>query len=683
MRKSTRSNTKTANYSKTEKTVVKEPEQLKHVLDMLPLFVILLTPDYHIPLANRFFEERFGKTKGKRCYEHFFHRNQPCSECETYKVFETNKLHRWEWTGPDNHNYDIYDFPFLDTDGTPLIMEVGLDVTDVKRAQKALKELNEVLEKRVAERTAALRKREAQLKHAQKMAHLGNWELDLVSGRLTWSDEVYRLFGLKPQEFPATYEAFLDRVHPDDRDAVDGAYTSSLQNNLDNYEIEHRIIRKDTGEVRFVLERCQHIRDENDKIVRSSGMVLDITERKLAERELRRLNETLEQRVAERTREVRKQADLLRALASQLSSTEQRERKRLAKILHDHIQQLIVAARIQLSLLKQEELNEHLHEIIENTQSILGEALEASGDLTIDLSPPVLHEAGLLGALKWLGSRLQEKNLFTVKLIASDDVEPVIEETRFLLFECVRELLFNAIKHACVSEAKVELKRTNDDEVRIIVSDRGKGFDPYIVKKRRSEKVTFGLFSIQERLVHIGGRMKIESAPDQGTKVMLTAPIGHKSTSQKIHDKAEHKRDTETIQIHSKNNIINLLIVDDHKIMREGLVGMFRGLQDIEVVGEAENGEQAIEMAEALKPDVIIMDVNLGKMSGAEATRQIMRRHPEIRVIGLSMHADKSVANAMLSAGAIEYLTKSGPSEHLIEVVRTCVTRKKAVSPGS
>ena len=103
---------------------------------------------------------------------------------------------------------------------------------------------------------------------------------------LTWSDEAYRIFGLEPQEFEASYEAFLDTVHPDDRAAVDEAYLGSIRDGRDSYEIEHRLVRRHTGEIRFVHEKSRHIRDEGGKIVRSVGMVLDITDRKRAEARL-------------------------------------------------------------------------------------------------------------------------------------------------------------------------------------------------------------------------------------------------------------------------------------------------------------------------------------------------------------------------------------------------------------
>jgi two-component system cell cycle sensor histidine kinase/response regulator CckA len=135
--------------------------------------------------------------------------------------------------------------------------------------------------------TESLRESESRLNRAQEIAHLGSWELDLVNDTLTWSDEVYRIFGLEPQEFGATYEAFLQAVHPEDRAAVDAAYSESVREGRDTYEIEHRIVKKSNGETRIVHEKCEHIRDGSGRIVRSIGMVHDITRHKQAEEALR------------------------------------------------------------------------------------------------------------------------------------------------------------------------------------------------------------------------------------------------------------------------------------------------------------------------------------------------------------------------------------------------------------
>ncbi|MDQ1252266.1 MAG: hypothetical protein QG646_1384 [Euryarchaeota archaeon] len=115
-----------------------ERQRLYDLLETLPVYVILLSQDYHVQVANRFFEERFGKSEGRRCYEYLFQRTEPCENCETFKVLKKGAPHHWEWTGPDGRNYDIYDYPFKDSDGSNLIMEVGIDITETKQAQASI-----------------------------------------------------------------------------------------------------------------------------------------------------------------------------------------------------------------------------------------------------------------------------------------------------------------------------------------------------------------------------------------------------------------------------------------------------------------------------------------------------------------------------------------------------------------
>jgi PAS domain S-box-containing protein len=198
----------------------------------------------------------------------------------------------------------------------------------------------------------ARRENEKRLNRAQEIAHLGGWELDVVSGTLTWSDEVYRIFGLPPQEFAATYEAFLEAVHPDDRPAVDAAYCESLLQGKDSYEIEHRIVRRSTGEIRYVHEKCEHVRGESGRVIRSIGMVHDISERKRAEDALKTVNEELELRVAERTRELEESRRELERQNEQLRTTyhelevETAERIRTLGELREKDQMLIQQSRM-------------------------------------------------------------------------------------------------------------------------------------------------------------------------------------------------------------------------------------------------------------------------------------------------------------------------------------------------
>lgn len=146
-----------------------ERKQLFDVLETLPVYVILLSMDYKVPFANRFFREHFGESRGLCCYRYLFNRTAPCENCESFKVKESRLPHHWEWTGPDGRDYDIHDFPFTDTDGTPLILEMGIDITERKKAEAALLEANDMLELRVAERTETLQEKEASLRRTNEI----------------------------------------------------------------------------------------------------------------------------------------------------------------------------------------------------------------------------------------------------------------------------------------------------------------------------------------------------------------------------------------------------------------------------------------------------------------------------------------------------------------------------------
>jgi PAS domain S-box-containing protein len=143
---------------KAEKMVESEHQRMNGLLELMPAYIILLTRDYHVAYSNRFFRERFGESHGKRCFEFLFNRSEVCETCDTYKVLKDGLPHKWEWTGPDKHIYSIFDFPYADHDGTPLIMEMGIDITDLKTAESNLVTLNAELEQRVKNRTSELEK---------------------------------------------------------------------------------------------------------------------------------------------------------------------------------------------------------------------------------------------------------------------------------------------------------------------------------------------------------------------------------------------------------------------------------------------------------------------------------------------------------------------------------------------
>jgi PAS domain S-box-containing protein len=158
-----------------------ERQRFFGVLETLPSMIRLLTPDYHIAFANRSFREKFGESEGRHCYDYCFGRTEPCEFCESFQVLKTGRPHHWEFTSPDGSILDAYDFPFTDTDGSLLILEMDIDITEQRQAQKALRELNETLEQRITERTSELQASNESLR-ASRVAALNLME-DALAAR--------------------------------------------------------------------------------------------------------------------------------------------------------------------------------------------------------------------------------------------------------------------------------------------------------------------------------------------------------------------------------------------------------------------------------------------------------------------------------------------------------------------
>lgn len=256
----------------------------------------------------------------------------------------------------------------------------------------------------------------------------------------------------------------------------------------------------------------------------------------------------LKQEISQQTIKLEAQTEKLRLLTMKLLRSQQDERNHLSSVLHDHIQPLIVAARMQVWEIQRKTDMAATRKTSEKIENILIQALEALRSLSVELSPAALQNNGLSGGINWLRTYMAKQFGFKVTLSVAGDIEPVQEETGFLLFEASKELLLNVAKHAHVSEADVYLHRTEENLIVLIISDRGKGFDPALIETFSKETATLGLFSIQERLSSIGGGMLIKTEPDKGTKITLTAPAGGER------DEGDPQPDVETNNPSPKKN---------------------------------------------------------------------------------------------------------------------------------
>ncbi len=407
--------------------------------------------------------------------------------------------------------------------------------------------------------------------------------------------------------------------------------------------------------------------DEELRVAATIGRhVSGAVERWRADKELRALNETLEMRVQERTGEGEHRAVQLRALALDLIETEERERRLLAQSLHDDLQQILVATRMKLGHLQGRGDGGALQPV----QDLLHEALQSSRRIMLDLSPPILFQTGLWPALEWLTRHMREKYGLEVKLQRDREVDIPSERHRAFLFRAAREMLFNVVKHSGVSTAALRLDQVPDGAVALEVTDEGRGFQQARLQATGAAG-GFGLLSIQERAEALGGALEVHSERGHGTRARLTLTIHERAVGGREPRAAVAVATQEPEPpAEGRAGRIRVLLADDHKIVREGLAALLSAEEDIETVAQAADGEEAVSLAMRLRPDVVIMDVNMPKLSGIEATRRITAQAPSIKVIGLSMFESEEMSLSMKTAGASSYLTKDRASETLCDLIR-------------
>jgi len=407
-----------------------------------------------------------------------------------------------------------------------------------------------------------------------------------------------------------------------------------------------------------------------DAAGRVIGVVLvfhDVTAKRRSQEALRRINETLERRVAERSELAEARARQLQTLAVELIEAEERERRRVAELLHEDLQQILAAARMQL-LASSENLSPT--SMLANVARLLEESIDRARRLSHELSPAVLHYSGLPSVLEWLASQMKEQFGLQVELDVGAAGRSESEPLKVFIFRAVQELLFNVVKHADVKSARVVVSGSNG-VLAVTVSDKGRGFNPERLNSS-NKRTGLGLLSLRERASYIGGGLAIESTPGAGSRFTLTVPLGLSPTVETEARDSTAGRPAPApagpADPAAQGNL-RVLLADDHKVMREGLISMLSDQPGIQVVGEAADGQEALERALKIEPDVVVMDISMPVMDGVEASRRIKAVLPEVRVIGLTMHADDQLYRTMRMAGAEAVLSKTASATELLKAI--------------
>jgi len=361
-------------------------------------------------------------------------------------------------------------------------------IVDRRQAEDALQKAKDSLEIEVQQRTSELRNKEKSLADAQRIAQLGNWDWNILTNELLWSEEVYRIFGLRPQEVAATYATFLRCIHPDDRRQLEEAVNRALAKPGAGYSIDHRIIRSD-GSERIVHEYGEVMFDREGKPVRMIGTVHDITGQKKLEREILNISTDEQRRIGQ---------ELHDGLGQELTGLNY-----LAKSLHQKLQAKGLAEAGTAA-----ELAEGIPQVVGQLQTIVK-----------GLVPLEVDGGDLVPALHGLAANVEERTGVSCRFESRGRVRVNDDNTAIQLYRIAQEAVNNAVKHGQAQQITVALT-SDHNQIRLEVSDDGVGVGPDVDKALGS-----GLRIMRYRAGVIGGRFDIRQRTGGGTLVACVLPM--------------------------------------------------------------------------------------------------------------------------------------------------------------
>lgn len=406
----------------------------------------------------------------------------------------------------------------FDSDGAPLRMDgIAIDIT--KRKQMA----------------EALRESEERLRLALDAAGMSSWAWTLQDDSISWSANLEPQMAMPPGSFRGGYQAFLDLVHPEDRQRVDTAVNRSIHYGHE-YRIEFRMLKAD-GSIRWTETRGMVRRDPKGNPLQFFGVDLDVTERKHAEQKLEDARANLEIRVTERTREladalgnlesevaIRKATEeTLRELSARLLRAQDEERRRIARELHDSTGQTLAALKMGIARVQNEiESGMASKESLDESNNLADQAIAEIRTISHLLHPPLLDEVGFNSACKWYVEGFEKRSGIRVSLRIEDI--PLSRSASLALFRVLQESLTNVLRHSGATMADVSLTRSGE-EVVLVVKDSGKGMpaDQIDTFLQTGGGVGIGLAGMRERLKQLGGKLELRS--ESGTAVISRLPI--------------------------------------------------------------------------------------------------------------------------------------------------------------
>lgn len=628
----------------------------RDILENLPVIAVFLKPNYEIVWANQMCRDFVGlsneQMSGKDCFM-IWKLGKPCSSCPVRQVIETGFPVEFVLPDPEQCNWPdsqgkwkLHLFPIRENgDQISNILEVAYEITQEQDLRQAL------------------RKSEARLRQAQKLANIGHWELDLQTNELFWSDEIFNIFEVDPRQFDASYETFLARMHPDDREKVHTAYTDSLENRMP-YEIDHRLLLSD-GRIKHVQERCKTYYDTQGGKIRSLGTVQDITARKNIEAE----NERFQQQF--------NQMQKMEAIG------------RLAGgVAHDYnnISGIIMGySEIALNkLVPTDPMHKYFTKIFDATQrssEITRQLLAFARQQTISPKLIDLNKA-LAYLLKMLG-RLVGENIKIVFLPDTDTWPVKVDPSQ--IDQIMMNLCVNARDSiADVGKVTIETRNTSFNEaycnihlgfvpgdyVLLSISDDGNGiapenmekvFEPFFTTKGIGKGTGLGLATVHGIVKQNNGFMNLYSELGGGTVFKIYLP--------RHSGQAEHITRRESVEIPASRGETVLFVEDDTSLLELGKTILsslgykilFAGSPNV-AIQEAKDHEGII--------DLLITDVIMPEMNGRVLSKRLMNFYPRMKTLFISGYTANVIADRGVLQDDVSFLSKPFSIEELAVKIR-------------
>jgi two-component system NarL family sensor kinase len=390
---------------------------------------------------------------------------------------------------------------------------------------------------------------------------------------------------------------------------------------------------------------------------------------------------------------LRSNEEALRQLSARLLKLQDEERRHIARDLHDITGQKLAVQSMALAQVlnrKPTGMDEESRRILAECAALSKQVGEEIRTLSYLLHPPLLDELGLSSAVKWYVEGYERRTGIRVKLEMAANLVRLAPDVEVTLFRVIQESLTNVHRYSGSAEAYLRLRVTSN-KIELQIGDFGKGMRPDIIGSKTGNMVRLGvgIQGMKERIRQLSGKLEITSRPNQGTVVTATLPVSYSQTtaareaprvaaSSLSSSRAERSGATRGV---SRKQI---LIADDHEMLRRGVRTILENEPDWEICGEAFDGQDAVEKATSLRPDLVILDINMPILNGLAAVRLILRNRPQTKILVFTVHDSDQTVKEIHAAGAHRFLSKSNASDDLLRVVRELLgTKGSAATEGA